>query len=185
MKGVIFNVLEQFVDEKVGLNIWDKCLKELKIENKVFVPTKCYEDSELLSIFGKVLSYKKMAADTALISFGEYLFTVLDSKYADLVDEYKCPKDFILALDSVIHVEVRKMMANSTPPSFLTVSDEGKKLVLEYRSKRQLCELAIGLFNGLVKKYDGAFSFNHSCCCKKGDVKCLFEFEFSYVWSTL
>ena len=68
---------------------------------------------------------------------------------------YDASRKLILkGLDGVIHVEVKKMMSGSTPPQFVTLLDEDKRLQLEYRSDRGLCALAHGLMIGLNKKFE-------------------------------
>lgn len=177
MKGIVFNVFENFVDETFQDDSWDKCLKENQMEDDFFVPTTIYEDQKLLSIFGSLVKMKSLVAEEALKLFGEYLFNALAQKYSDVILGLQTPQDFLRGLDGIIHVEVRKMLSGSTPPQFITRLDEGNKMQLEYRSERKLCALAEGLMSGLNKKFGNTFTFKQIECEHRGDERCLFEFE--------
>lgn len=178
MKGIVFNVFEKFITENFSAEVWEEGLEDAKLEDEVFVPTKIYEDKKLLDIFGSIVKLKNLVAEEALILFGEYLFNALATKYAHVVQDFDNARDFLLGLDGIIHVEVRKMMSGSNPPQFITIEETENTLTLEYRSERQLCTLAKGLFNGLNKKFDNAYEYEHTKCIHNGEEQCLFHFRF-------
>jgi hypothetical protein len=178
MKGIVFNVLENFINENFGEKTWEDGVEKANLQDEIFVSTKIYDDKKLIDIFTSIVSLKKLVAEEALILFGEFLFDTLSTKYAEILVQFDNPKDFLKGLDGIIHVEVRKMMMGSNPPQFLLKKDEEKEISLEYRSERQLCTLAKGLINGLNKKFGNTFTYEHTKCIHNGDDLCLFEFKF-------
>ena len=178
MKGVIFNLLEEFSDENLGEDTWEQALEQSGNQDKFFVGTNTYSDSILLDIFGKLISLKSIGANKALNLFGEFTFNALAKKYSDILKPFNNSKEVLMGLDSIIHVEVRKLIAESDPPGFIILREEKDELDLEYRSKRELCALATGLLNGLQKLNNNDFEFTHSECKHENGEKCVFSFKF-------
>lgn len=177
MKGIVINILEKFLRKSDNDELWEKIQKE-DVENEIYIPIKTYPDGIVLKMVSSVAEGLQLTANQTLEAFGQFMFFELNKKYSDFLDEFETSKEFILALDKIIHVEVKKMMINSEPPEFRVLKDTGEELVIEYLSQRGLCSLAKGLFSGLQKSKEFDFEFTHSKCKHKGDESCEFTFQF-------
>ena len=155
MKGVIFNIFEEFIDDHFGEGSFDELVvKSLGNENEVFVSPLTYPDEKFFVILGKAIESKKLDMDSTLKKFGRYMFIKLAKKYPIFVDPYDHPKDFIKTINDVIHVEVRKIFLDSEPPIFHFLEDSGNKMIIQYESKRRLFCLAEGLLMGMADYYN-------------------------------
>jgi predicted hydrocarbon binding protein len=84
-------------------------------------------------------------------------------------------KPFLLTLDQVIHVEVRKLYSDAGLPEFKYQDENDNELVMLYRSPRKLCALAEGLMAGAAKHFNSDYQLKHDICMHNGDDHCRFE----------
>ncbi len=171
MKGVIINTFENFLNDTFGVETWDNVLDEAKCED-VFVGTKTYDDKVFFKLFMTSIEMKGLVADEALKLFGRYALPVLMKYGGDLVSHYENSIDVLLELDSIIHVEVKKLMDEARPPKFIIEKIDDKKLHIHYISDRNLPSFVEGLLEGLAyyynekvdiksqKQEDGTYIFN-------------------------
>lgn len=154
MKGIVFNVLESYIDEKFGAGVFDKLVEESLPDNiDPFVGPGTYPDEQLFAIVGKALEVKKLELEPVLRDFGKFMFSALAKKYPVFVEPHDNPKDFIKTIDNIIHVEVKKLFPEAVTPKFSFFNDSDKKLSLKYESARKLFALAEGLIDGAGEHY--------------------------------
>lgn len=171
MKGVIFNILENMVIEKCGMETWNDILNSLKVSG-IYTAGKSYPDEELFAFVGEVSARLEMPAEQVVGAFGEFLFSQLASRYPVFLEQEATLKGFLKSVDSVIHVEVKKLYDSPNLPSFTYTEPDESTLVMEYRSPRQLCLLAEGLIRGAAAHYQDDVSIEHPRCTHKGDDHC-------------
>lgn len=156
MKGEIFNLLESFVCENFGEEqferIYDAALP-LMITKEPFVGPSTYPDSDFLNLVGETIAQLEITLDEGARAFGKYCFPRLGSKIPGYLTQFSHPKDFLLTLHDVIHVEVKKILLNSEPPEFRYEDLGDNTLVMIYRSKRKLYSFAEGLFDGVAEYF--------------------------------
>ena len=178
MKGIVFNVFEDFLDQTFGPGYWDEVLEKINSPNDYYIASKIYPDQELLSVVSEVITQQNLPLNQALNLFGHFLFKTLTHSYSDIVSEFKTPKEFMESLDSIIHVEVKKIMPGSSPPQFLVVNSTDTETILEYQSQRELCQLANGLMQGLNDFFNYKIKIDHYECKHRGDMRCRFKLEY-------
>lgn len=179
MKGVIFNVLEDFVDEQFGEGVFDSLVEAaLPDSDGVFVGPGTYPDEELFAIVGKALEVKGLELEPVLKSFGHYLFGKLAEKYPVFVEPYNHPKDFIKTVHGVIHVEVKKLFPEAETPNFKYSNDKEDFLTLTYESKRNLFPLAEGLISGAGDFFKSPIQITYQEV-NPDENYCVFDLQFS------
>lgn len=177
MKGVVFNIFESFIVENFSEEAWEEVLHESKIEEDVFVGPKTYDDSIFFALVTTAVKLKGLDFSQAVRLFGKYSFPMLRSKLITVVDQFTTPEELLLNLDSIIHVEVRKLLDNANPPKFEVIRiDEG--LELKYYSKRNLCIFLEGLLDGLAAHYHKKVKYEQVTCTHRGDEFCTFNIKF-------
>jgi len=178
MKGVIFNIFENFISKNLGEDAWYKVLDEARPEDEVFVGPKTYPDSTFLKLLSTCVGLYKLPLDSAVRTFGKFTFPQLVSRAPDLVAQFKTPEDLLIGLDGIIHVEVRKLMEDADPPKFVVSRREDGVLDVQYISKRKLCRLVEGLMEGLAEHYGKELHLVHKECTCQGASSCVFEISF-------
>ena len=156
MKGIIFNITENFITETYGEDTLDEITAKCQLITKEpFVAPGTYPDEDLLEIVGKSCDHLNENLPTFLRKLGKYAFFQLAGAYPAFVKGFSHPKDFLKTVDSIIHVEIRKLYRDSYLPEFVYQEPDPSTLIISYYSKRKLYDLMEGLIEG-VGEY-----FNH------------------------
>ncbi|WP_261841203.1 heme NO-binding domain-containing protein [Aliamphritea ceti] len=171
MKGVIFNILEEMVIDKCGMMAWNDILDKLG-QDGVYTAGKSYPDDKLFALVGEVSARLELPAEAVVGAFGEFLFDQLARRYPVFLETQATLKDFLKSIDSVIHVEVRKLYESPDLPTISYREPEANTLVMEYRSPRQLCLLAEGLIRGAASRYKESIEMTHPVCTHQGADHC-------------
>ena len=129
----------------------------------------------LLATCGKL----NVTPEQALRSFGKFAFPELN-RYAPMATKnITHPLPFLLALHDVIHVEVRKMMDEASPPDFTYERPAPDELIMHYHSNRQLCYLMEGLLDGVADHFQVPIQHKQTACTHRGDQTCVFSLKFA------
>ena len=153
MKGIVFNIFEDFISKTFDLATYNKVLDESDMSDQVFVGPESYEDTVFLSLVGSAVKLSGLDVNVAVKAFGKFAFSKLVTKLSYITDDYDNPKDLLMDLDRIIHVEVRKLYPGAITPEF-SPKLEGDLIVLNYVSKRQLCGFLEGLLEGMEEFYN-------------------------------
>lgn len=179
MKGVVFNYLEEFVVENYGLEPWEKLLAKCPLKSGgVFVGPSTYPDVDFLAIVSAALKEFEMSQELLLEKFGKALFVKLARDFPVFLEGHVHPKSFLLSVESVIHVEVKKLMTESSLPEFIYFDTQEDQLGIEYRSKRRLCPLMKGILMGVAEHFKTDMNIEHPECLHSAGSRCLFSIEF-------
>ena len=179
MKGIIFNLFEDFVTENFGLEVWGDVLETANPQSgKVFIAPKTYPDEDFLSLVSATVQIKDIDLSITVKSFGKFAFDKLANRYKEFLTPHKSAKEFLLSMNSVIHVEIKKLFEGSEPPEFTYEDTAENKLTMHYSSKRKLCVLMEGFLEGVADYYGIRINYNQRRCMHKGDKECIFDLEF-------
>ena len=114
MKGIVFNLLEDFIIDGWGEEAYDEIISLCPLRTKEpFIGPGTYEDADLLAIVGKAAETLSVSVPEAVHAFGKYCFPKLASKYPMFLEGHKHPKTFLKTIDDVIHVEVKKLFKDA------------------------------------------------------------------------
>lgn len=176
MKGVVFTILNQMVEEKLGLECWEAVLAAVKPESQgVYTSVEDYSDEELFALVTQVSEISDIPVPTLVESFGEYLFGELNRKYPLFTEQQPDFFSFLHSIDDVIHQEVRKLYESPNLPSLTCEQVDEHTLRMRYESPRKLCLLAEGLIRGAAKHYGVDYELDHQKCMHRGDDHCMFH----------
>lgn len=179
MKGIIFNTLEELVEEKFGFEMWDSILNSVELESEgIYSSVGTYDDAELFAIVGKLSEKTKVSIRDLVITFGTYLAPKLQASFP-VFFEPKNYKDFLKNVHDVIHVEVRKLYPEAGLPEITYEDPSENELVMNYFSERKLCALGEGLIQGTANVYKQNVEIKHTKCLLNNDDCCRFELSFS------
>lgn len=179
MKGVVFNILESFISEGWGDQTYEDILAMCPLSTKEpFVGPGTYPDSDLMTIAAKAAEKLGLPLDAALRAFGKYAFPKLAEQGTQFVDSQPTARDFLLSVDSVIHVEVRKLMPKAITPAFRYEDTGPDSLVIHYSSARKLCKFMEGLLDGVAEHYGTVIEHSQSQCMHEGAPHCTFVLKF-------
>jgi hypothetical protein len=178
LKGIIFNLLEEAVEQSFGEGAWDTVLETAKLEG-AYTSLGSYPDQELLNLVAAASSVLNKSTDEILRWFGVTAIPLLAAKYPVFFVGHTGTRSFLLTLNDIIHPEVRKLYPGADVPDFtyrLTAS--GDDLVMIYESKRKLCMLAEGFIEGSAGYYKEAVTIEQVECMHRGGARCVFQIAF-------
>ncbi len=179
MKGIIFNVFEDFIVDNFDIETWNTVLEKANLKSGlVFVAPMTYPDEDFFALVTTAITLKNLNQTNALHSFGQYTFLKLAKRYQSLIEPFKTARELLLNIDPIIHKEVIKLFKESTPPKFTYKISTPDTLTMTYHSNRKLCLFMEGLIKGVAQYYQTDISFHQSKCMLKNDNECTFEIKF-------
>jgi hypothetical protein len=178
MKGVVFNIFEDFIVEGWGEEAYEALLDACPLHTKEpFVGPGTYPDTDLIMLVTRACQRFGVEAPDALRLFGTFMFPELAGRFSTFVEGHTA-KSFLMSVHDVIHVEVRKLFPDAVTPSFHYEDPGGDELVIHYSSKRQLCFLMEGLLDGVGEHFGVTIERTHDVCMHDGADACRFGLRF-------
>ncbi|MCL1992116.1 MAG: heme NO-binding domain-containing protein [Spirochaetes bacterium] len=150
MKGVIGVCLADLVKSKYGETKWKEILKQSGLdEDLTIMPSMDYEDSIIFNVFGKTCEVLKLTREQACDAFGDYWINDYAPKiYGAYYRRFKSAKEFILGMDDV-HDMITSTVPNARPPRFSYEEVSESKIVITYKSARNMIDFYVGLIKGI------------------------------------
>lgn len=179
MKGVIFNILESFVVEGWGDETYEEILSLCPLKTKEpFVGPGTYPDSDLVAIASKAAEKLGIPLQDALRAFGTFCFPKLATKYPTFLEGHSTAKSFLQSVETVIHVEVRKLYPKAVTPRFDYVDTGEDQLTIRYRSDRKFCHFMEGMLEAVGTHFKETVHHKQTACLHEGADHCEFELRF-------
>lgn len=179
MKGVIFKILEQFVHDTFGPEFFEEVLDETSLETTPpFLGPGTYPDQDLIALVGTTIAKAGLELEDALFAVGKYAFPKLADSFPGITDQHADARSLVRSVHSVIHVEVRKLFPEASPPDFEYGEAPDGRLELTYRSSRKLCWFLRGLLAGCAEHYESEVHVEESRCMHHGHDECCLRIEF-------
>lgn len=182
MKGLIFNLLEEFLVARCGEAEYGRILEGCKLDTAdplLMVAPGSYADQDFLVIAGEAAKRLKISPDQLMQDFGRAAISGLVTRYPQFFAQCSHPRDFLVSLNYIHCVEVRKLYHEASPPRFQSEDISGGGLRISYISSRCLCPLLAGLLEGVAEYYQTFMRQRHTACMREGQPACLFEIDFN------
>lgn len=186
MRGIVYVALSELVIEKYGMPMWDKLLNHVKPASKgIYTTAEIYPDEEIASMVTGLSEITQESVEDLLVLLGIHTFSIFRERFPIFFQEGAffrkgtTLKEFIVSVEWVIHVEVRKLYPSAALPTFRYEDPGPQKLIVYYDSPRQLCYLAIGLMKGASEHFGTPLNVSHAECLRRGDSHCKLEVNFS------
>jgi hypothetical protein len=145
----------------------------------VWVGPGTYPDEHLMAVAGVAAQHAGLPLKTAVRAFGKFSFGGLGRRHPDIVARFADPVSMLEGIESVIHVEVRKLMPEAVTPRILAERRPDGRLAVSYESRRGLCALMEGLLEGMGDHYGVNVTLEKSACQHDGAARCEYLVSFS------
>ena len=179
MKGVVFNILEEMVEEGYGMEVWNEILDEAQDSTGVFIAFESYPDEKLFDLVGIICKKLDQPAEVIVEAFGTFMFSKLAQRHSNFLEGHDSLDSFLKSIHDVIHVEVAKLYSDPNLPAIECFDNPDKTMTLRYRSPRKLCILAEGLIRGAAKKFEQGVTLKHDICMHKDSEFCDIVIEYT------
>lgn len=171
MKGVVFDILRDMVEDRYGLEGWQRILDSAGSAG-IYVSTKTYDDTELIGLVTTASDITKIPMNELVFALGEYMIPSFYKRFPTFFDDAPNFIKFLVSVDQIIHVEVRKLYPDAGLPTFDYSDEKQDALTMIYKSPRKLCQLAEGLISGSAKHFNQHYELIHNPCMHTGSDHC-------------
>ena len=179
MKGTVFTIFSEMVEEAFGLEMWDTLIEETQPESEgVYTSAGDYPSSEIFAYVMLLSKKTQTPVPDLLRAFGKYTLGQFSQKYPQFF-EIKDFKSFLMSIDRYVHIEVRKLYPTAELPEINYESEHENQLTIIYRSPRKLCFLAEGLLQGASDHFKAPIQFGQSQCMHEGHDSCHIRIQFN------
>lgn len=183
MKGVVLVIFEDFVVDGWGEEVFESLLDACPhVAAEPIVSPGTYPDDWIVDMLNVACRRLGVDAPTALRAFGRFAFPELHRRFPVFAEQCTHPKEFLLSVHDLIHVEVRKLMVEARPPAFAYTDTGPDTLTMRYSSPRGLCFLMEGLLEGVGEHFGIAIEHAQQQCTHRGDETCSFLLRFAEPW---
>lgn len=179
MQGSIYTSFSEMIIDKMGMEQWNELLEKTNPPSKgVYTSGQQYEDSELINMVVELSNKTGIEVEKLVEAFGQYLFDSLYKSSPVDVSKMDNLREFLLSIDQVIHVEVKRLHPNAYLPKFEYEEGDNGELIMYYTSKRKLCHASVGLIYGAAKKFNQVIKIGHPECMHDGAERCKLVVDF-------
>ena len=178
MKGIVFNIFSDLVNDEFGLDVWDQLIERTAPASEaIYTSTELYPDEELVAYVTELSRITGTEAPALIRAVGKFMMHRFKLVHPEFMVG-QTAKTMLEGVHDVIHVEVKKLHPDSLLPNFECESHADDQLTMLYSSPRRLCHLAEGLIDGTGEVFGEKISINHAECMHDGAEKCRLELTF-------
>jgi hypothetical protein len=154
MKGLVFIELIKMADSALGEATVDRVLDTAPLKSKgVYSAVGYYDCAELVVLVDAFSKESGIARPELERQFGHWVMDSFASGYPEFFRKYDTAFGMLEAIESDIHLEVRKLYPDAELPSFSTIRHSTERLELSYKSERPLASFCYGLIEACFTKY--------------------------------
>jgi predicted hydrocarbon binding protein len=173
MQGSIYTAFSDMIIEKMGMEQWNELLEQTSPQSQgIYTSGEQYADSELINMVQALSVKTGIGVEQLIEQFGRYLFKRLYDTSPIDISTLDNLKSFLLAIDELIHVEVKRLHPKAYLPTFEYEEIGNSILVMYYSSKRKLCYASIGLIFGAADQFNEKITIEHPECMHHGAERC-------------
>ena len=154
VKGVILDCVRDLVRTKFGDSAWKQILDGSELASSSFIASANVSEEKFHPFLRHVAEVLELKQDALFKAFAAHWVHVYSPRmYKIFYQQVTSARDFIVSIDN-IHETMTMNIADATPPRFTYQWTDDRTLVIQYRSSRNLAELACALLVEIGVKYD-------------------------------
>ncbi|SMX46073.1 heme NO-binding domain-containing protein [Maliponia aquimaris] len=151
MKGIVFTELLEMAETAVGEEAVDAILDRLDLgSGGVYTAVGHYPCSELLQIVSALGEATGVPDADLQRRFGVWMHRRFVDSYPEFFRDKATALDMLDAIETEVHVEVRKLYPDAELPVFRTRRHGADRLEMIYRSERPLAAFCHGMVEACV-----------------------------------
>ena len=172
MKGVVFNEFIEFVESAQGVVAVDAMITAANpVSGGAYTSAGYYDFQELIAMVSALSARCNIPIPDLVRSFGEYLFAKLVVRHPGLFQTMPDVFSLLQNVEEHIHVEVRRIYPDAELPRIETERLSDGSLLLRYRSRRHLADLAEGMIAGCITYFRGKNKVSRNDFLDEGEMQ--------------
>ncbi|MBU4234302.1 MAG: heme NO-binding domain-containing protein [Desulfobacterales bacterium] len=158
MKGIIFTEFFELVDERFSFETTEHLIEMSHLPSGgIYTSIGTYDPQEIVTLVTNLSTLTGISIPDLLKEFGRHLFKRFLISFPAFFEGIKSPMEFLPRVDDYVHLEVRKLYPDAELPSFACTMPEPGMMIMTYRSKRNLPDLAEGLILACIDYFGESF----------------------------
>ncbi len=156
MKGLMFNLLEDYVSSRLDEEAWEQIIDKCRLETDApleIVGPGTYSDRDFMEMVSQAAAHLDTNDKELLRQLGSFSIPVLARRYPSFFAHFKHPKTFLKTIGIMHHTEIKKLYKDAAPPLFNYNEIDERRIILKYVSDRHLEHMVAGLLQGLGDYY--------------------------------
>lgn len=173
MHGIILKGLKDFTVENYGESVWDQMRDEADVDRTLYVPVTDYPDEHVVELVTTASELSGVDTPDLMRAFGRFIVPMLVKYYGVHVQEDWDGLELVENVEEYIHMALRsKNLSEFDPPSIDARREGEHRVVVEYGSDRELCDVAIGILEGVGEFYEETYDITEQQCMHGGAATC-------------
>ena len=154
MKGLVFTEFLELVDEQFSFETCERVIEMSNLPSDgVYTSIGTYDPAEMATLLGNLSKETGIPAPDLLQVFGRHLFKRFLTSFPVFFEGITSSLEFLPRVNDTVHVEVRKLYADADLPTFICETPAPGTIVMVYRSKNNLPDLAEGLIRACIDHF--------------------------------
>jgi len=157
MKGMVFTEFFELVDDRFSLETSERLIEMSDLPSEgIYTSVGTYEAQEMVTLVSNLSAITGVSIPDLLRDFGRHLFKRFLISFPAFFEGVESSMEFLPSVEDYVHLEVLKLYPDAELPTFsCTMSETG--MIMTYRSKRNLPELAEGLILACIDHFGESF----------------------------
>lgn len=169
MKGIVFTEFQQLVEEQFGLEMYDRLLSEVPTQTQgAYTSVGTYDYQEIVQLVSQLSQHAGIGVPELIRAFGRRLFHSFTVAYPHSILGITSTAELLQNVESVIHVEVRKLNPDAELPTFEIIELENNDIEVLYHSTRPFADLANGLIEASIEYFDDGYQLTREDLASDG-----------------
>ena len=154
MKGIVFTEFIELVEARFSVPVAERLLETTDLPSGgIYTSVGTYDSAEMFALVTRLSELTQVPVPDLLREFGRHMFGRFLEKFPSFFEGIDSAPDFLEQVDGFVHVEVRKLYPDAELPGFTCERPTPERLLMTYRSSRQLPDLAEGLIRACYAHY--------------------------------
>ena len=165
MHGVIFQLLQQFIEKKLGQGSWAGVAQSAGLQFKVYLATSPYPVEEARALLDALTNKTTEDFNAIVEAFGRFVVPNLLSTFSHRFDPSWRTLEIIEETEKII----KELLADegyvgTALPKLKCRRKSSNLLIVNYEEPRELCAFVAGLIKGLGEHFDETITVNEVTC---------------------
>ena len=155
MKGLVFTEFFELVDEVFSMETSEQLIEISDLPSEgIYTAVGTYDPQEIVTLVTNLAEITQTPVPDLLQTFGRHLWKRFLVTFPQLFEGITSSMEFLPRVNDYVHMEVQKLYPDAELPVFECHQPEPDRLIMTYRSVRNLPDLAEGLIRQCIEYYN-------------------------------
>jgi hypothetical protein len=151
---MVFTEFLELVDDRFSFETSERLIEMSHLPSKgIYTAVGTYDPQEIVTLVTNLSTLIGVSVPDLLKEFGRHLFKRFLVSFPTFFEGIKSSMEFLPRVNDYVHLEVLKLYPDAELPSFSCTMPEPGMMIMTYRSKHNLPDLAEGLILACIDHF--------------------------------